>query len=383
MKVVVAPNALKGSLASVQAAKAMAAGVLGVLPGCEVVQKPVADGGDGLIDVLGEVMGGERTKTGVADPLGQRVEAEYLYLPAEKTAIIEMARASGLALLAPGELDPLKTSSVGTGELARHAIERGAKKLIVGIGGSAANDGGMGFAAALGAKFLDRDGRELDPTGGNLSRVVRIDPSGIPESVRGVAIEAMCDVDNPLCGERGAAVVYGPQKGATPEMVGRLDAGLGNLARRIRENLGKEVRDLPGAGAAGGLGAGLYAFFAATLRPGVDVVMDLVRLDEALAGADLAFTAEGAIDCQTAFGKGPAGVAGRAKKAGVPCIALAGLVAPNIDNLFAIGLDAAFSLCPGPMPLEKAMTDAPSLLKNAAAMVFRTFLAGRKGCEPT
>ncbi|MDR0361499.1 MAG: glycerate kinase [Planctomycetota bacterium] len=377
MKIVLAPNAFKGSLDSTSAAAVMGQGVRAVVPDCETVEKPIADGGDGLFDVLGQVMGGDKIAVQVTGPLFETVTAEYLYVPAEKTAIVEMARASGLALLAPAERNPMAATTLGTGELARHAIERGAEKVVVGIGGSATNDGGMGFAAAFGAKFLDSRGRELEPVGGNLGRVARIDLSPVPDAARAAVFDAVCDVDNPLCGERGAAAVFGPQKGATPEMAKELDAGLANLAACIRDGLGKDVLDLPGAGAAGGLGAGLKAFFDAALRPGVEVVMDLVHLDEALSGADLVFTAEGAIDFQTAFGKGPAGVASRARKAGIPCIAVAGSVADGIDNLIAIGMNAAFSLCPGPIALEKAIADAPGLLRNATAMAFRAFLAGR------
>lgn len=382
MKVVLAPNAFKDSLTAAEAAAAMRRGVASVDPGIETAEVPIADGGDGLFDVFNKVFGGERIGAEVAGPRFEPMTAEYLYLPERRTAVVEMARASGLALLRPEERNPNETTTLGTGQLTRLAAAKGARHIVIGIGGSATNDGGMGFASALGIKFLDAAGRELRPTGANLGLVAKIDASGMDPAFAGVTVEAVCDVDNPLCGPRGAAHVFGPQKGADPEMVEALDKGLENLAKRMREDLGKDVRDLPGAGAAGGLGAGLAAFVSARLRPGVDVVLDMVGIDAALAGADLAFTAEGRIDFQTAFGKGPAGVAARAKKAGVPCLAIAGSISGDIGNLHALGLDAAFSLCPGPMPLEEAIGNAGDLLASATAQALRAFLAGaRKGAR--
>ncbi|MDR1533504.1 MAG: glycerate kinase [Planctomycetota bacterium] len=381
MKIVVAPNAFKDSLTAAQAAEAISRGLRTVLPEIRIARVPIADGGDGLFQVFHSVFGGEIIDLAVTGPLGEKREAQYLFIPESRTAVIEMARASGLALLKPEERNARMTTTRGTGELILAALERGAGHVIVGIGGSATNDGGVGFASALGIGFLDAAGRPVRPVGEDLGKIRRIDLSGRRFDPAGVAFEAVCDVDNPLCGERGAAAVYGPQKGASPEDVKFLDAGLAGLAELVREQLGLDLAGRPGSGAAGGLGFGLAAFAGARLRPGVEVVLDMVGIDRELADADLALTAEGRIDFQTAFGKGPAGVGGRARKKGVPCLALAGGVAGNIANLHEIGIDACFSLCPGPMTLAEAMAGADELLANAAAQAFRSFLAGRRGAS--
>ena len=249
----------------------------------------------------------------------------------------------------------------------------------MGIGGSATNDGGVGMAAALGMRFLDAAGNAVAPIGGALGQIRRIDPSGLDPRLATVRCEAICDVDNPLLGPRGAAQVYGPQKGASPAQVEELEAGLAHLADVIAADLGLDVRDLPGAGAAGGLGAGLHAFLGAELRRGVDLVLDLVGLDDQLAGADLVITAEGQIDYQTAFGKAPAGVAQRAKAQGIPCLAIAGGIGERITDLHRIGIDAVFSLCPGPISLEQAMEAGSTLLQAATEQVVRCFLSSSRG----
>ena len=378
MKIVVAPNAFKDSLTADEAAKAITAGILKAVPDAKTVHVPIADGGDGLFDVFNHVFGGECITKSVTGPLFKKLDAQFLYIPDSKTAVIEMARASGLALLKQEERNARATTTLGTGELALAAIEKGATHIIVGIGGSATNDGGIGFATALGVKFLDESGKEVKPIGDDLGKIRKIDMSGLKFDPAKVTFEAVCDVDNPLTGERGAAAVFGPQKGASPEDVKYLDAGLANLAERIKADLGKDIAAMPGAGAAGGLGAGLASFANATLRPGVEVVLDMVGIDNELKDADLAVTAEGRIDFQTAFGKGPAGVGSRAKKHGVPCLALAGGVAGDISNLHEIGIDACFSLCSGPMTLEEAMKNGSTLLTAAAEQAFRAFLAGKK-----
>ena len=378
MKIVVAPNAFKDSLTADAAAQAITAGVKRVVPGVKTVHVPIADGGDGLFDVVKSVFGGEKITKSVTGPLFKKVTADILFLPEEKTAVVEMARASGLALLKQDERNARATTTLGTGELVLEAVEKGATKILVGIGGSATNDGGIGFATALGVKFLDRDGKEVKPIGDELPRIAKIDMSGLKFDPSTVTFEAVCDVDNPLTGERGAAAVFGPQKGASPSDVMYLDGGLANLAQRIREDLDKDIEKMPGAGAAGGLGAGLAAFVNAELRPGVEVVLDMVKIDDEMKDADLAITAEGRIDFQTAFGKGPAGVGGRAKKFGVPCIAMAGGVLGDISNLHGIGIDACFSLCNGPMTLDDAMKNGAELLANATEQAFRVFMAGRR-----
>jgi glycerate kinase len=377
MKIVLAPNALKGCLSAAKAADAMARGVLRACPAADIALAPVADGGDGLTEVLVDALHGEIRTITVTGPLGDLVQASFCHVPAHRLAVIEMAAASGLALLSRDRLDPMRTTTFGVGELIAAALDLGVSHLIVGIGGSATNDGGTGMATALGARFLDAGGRTVEPVGGALAAIRRIDPDGLDPRLARVRVEAICDVDNPLLGERGPARVYGPQKGATPAQVRELDAGLANLAAVIERDLGLDVRELPGAGAAGGLGAGLRAFLDAELRRGVDVVLDLVGLDEHLRGADLALTAEGRIDAQTAFGKAPAGVAERARARGVPCIAIAGGIGNGLESLYALGIRAVFSLCPGPVSLEQALVAGGDYLAATTEQVVRVFLAGR------
>ena len=378
MKIVIAPNALKGCLTAAEAADALACGVARVSPDIDIVQVPVADGGDGLADVLVNALHGVERTVLVTGPLGDPVSATFCHVPTRRLAAIEMATASGLALLAKERLNPLLTTTLGTGELIKAALDLDIVHLIIGIGGSATNDGGIGMAAALGARFLDGNGQSVEPVGGALGMIQRIDLSNVDSRLAAVRIEVICDVDNPLLGARGAAHVYGPQKGATPEQVQILDAGLANLAAVINRDLGLDVRDLPGAGAAGGLGAGLKAFLNAELRRGVDLVLDLVGLNEQLHGADLVLTAEGQIDFQTAFSKAPAGVAERARAGNVPCIAIAGSVGRGLDALHELGINAVFSLCPGPVSLEQAMASGGDYLAATAEQAVRAFLAGRR-----
>lgn len=377
MKIVIAPNALKGCLTAAEAAEALARGVARVSPESDIVQVPVADGGDGLTDVLVNALHGAEQTAQVTGPLGDPVLATFCYVSARRLAAIEMATASGLTLLAKDRLNPLLTTTQGTGELIKAALDLGSSHLIVGIGGSATNDGGVGMAAALGARFLDANGYPVEPVGGALATIEQIDLSGLDPRLAAARVEVICDVDNPLLGARGAAQVYGPQKGATPDQIQILDAGLAHLAIVIERDLGLNVRDLPGAGAAGGLGAGLSAFLKAELRRGIDLVLDLVGLNEQLRDADLVLTAEGQIDSQTAFGKAPAGVAERAHACGVPCIAIAGSVGGGLDALHDLGIDAIFSLCPGPVSLAQAIASGSDYLAAVAEQAVRAFLAGR------
>lgn len=378
MKIILAPNAFKGSMSAMQAALAMRQGVRAAFPRAEVVAVPVADGGDGLASVLIDALGGEAHVVTVRGPLGEPVQATLCLVPTMGLAAVEMATASGLALLAPQERDPTCTTTYGTGELIRAALDLGARRIAIGIGGSATNDGGIGMAAALGVRFLDAAGVTVAPVGGALGQIRRIDLGGLDPRLAGLRCEAICDVDNPLLGPRGAAQVYGPQKGGTPAQVEALDAGLAHLADLIQADLGLDVRHLPGAGAAGGLGAGLRAFLGAELRRGVDLVLDLVGLDVALPGADLVITGEGQIDFQTTFGKAPAGVAERAKARGIPCVAIAGGIGERRSDLSSIGIDAVFSLCSGPMSLEQAIQGGPVLLAAATEQVVRCFFRGRR-----
>ena len=378
MKVVIAPNALKGSLSASDAAAALAVGVARAQPNAEIVQVPVADGGDGLLDVVRDVLGAESCTVSVTGPRFAPVDASFGWLAQRRTAVIEMALASGLALLDDAERDATATTTLGTGELMRAALDRGGERLIIGIGGSATNDGGIGMASALGWRFLDATGQPVRPVGGMLDRIARIDGSGADPRLQLVTIEAICDVDNPLTGPRGAAWVYAPQKGADADQVERLDAGLARLASLIQRDLGLAVDAIPGAGAAGGLGAGLLAFCGASLRPGAEVVLELVGLDRHLAGADLVLTAEGRIDGQTRFGKAPGAVAAHAAANRIPCIAIAGGVADDIAPLHDAGIDAVFSLCPGPISLSRAQAESATLLARAAEQVLRCFLAARR-----
>jgi len=377
MKVVLAPNAFKGSLTAVEAAEAMARGVTRACDSAAIVRVPVADGGDGLTEVLLDALQGEIRTVTVKGPRGDPVQASFCYVPKLDLAAIEMATASGLALLPEGQRNPLLTTTYGTGQLIAAALDLGVSHIIIGIGGSATNDGGIGMAAALGMRFLDSNGQPVEPVGGALQAIQRIDTSGLNPRINKVRFEAICDVDNPLLGPKGAAYVYGPQKGATPEQIKELDAGLANLAAVIESDLGLDIRTLPGAGAAGGLGAGLRAFLNAELRRGVDLVLDLVGLEEKLDSADLVLTTEGQIDFQTAYGKAPAGVAIRARARGIPCIALAGSVGGGLQELHAIGINAVFSLCPGPVSLEQAMQRGAEYLEAATEQAVRAFLAGR------
>lgn len=375
MKVVVAPNAFKGCLTASEAAQAMAEGVVRAVPNAEVMRVPVADGGDGLVEVSIEALDGEPQRLSVTGPLYDTVEATFCHVPDMSLATVEMALASGLALVPEDRRDPTQTTTLGTGEVIAAALGKGVSRIGVGIGGSATNDGGIGMATALGIRFLDKRGTPVKPVGGELGRIRGIDMSGRDPRIANVRFEAVCDVDNPLCGPRGAAHVYGPQKGASSEQVKALDAGLANLADVIEDQLGIDVRDLPGAGAAGGLGAGLHAFLGAELRRGVDLVLDLVGLAVKLEGADLVLTGEGQIDSQTVFGKAPAGVAAAAKTAGAPCVAIAGSMGDDLSDLHDIGMGAVFSLCPGPISLDRAMADAAPLLTAAAEQVLRCFVA--------
>jgi glycerate kinase len=376
MKIVVAPNAYKGSLTGSEAAAAMGRGIQHVLPEAEIVEVPVADGGDGLVDVVHGALGGELRKVLVSGPLRNLVEAEFCVVAEKGLASIEMALASGLALVNENERDPEKTSTYGTGELIREALDLGLTRIGIGIGGSATNDGGIGMAAALGVRFLDIEGKRLEPVGGSLGRIAHIDMNRLDARIAHTRIEAICDVDNPLTGPKGASRVYGPQKGASPKQVERLEAGLANLARVIKNDLGFDVAGMAGGGAAGGLGAGLFVFLGAELRPGVAVVLELVGLAEKMAGAELVLTGEGQIDFQTVFGKAPAGVAALAKEQGIPCIAIAGSIGDDLGGLHHTGLTAVFSLCPGPVTLQEAMTKGADLLSRATEQVLRAYLAG-------
>ena len=377
MRIVIAPNAFKGSLSALEAATAIGEGIRNAVPDAELVLVPIADGGDGTVDALVAATQGERRTLRVRGPLGDPVDAEYGLIDGGSTAVIEMAKAAGLALVPKDKRDPRITTTYGVGELLQHAYDAGARHFVVGIGGSATNDGGAGMAQALGYHLLDERGLELPPGGLALKRLARIHVGGVHATWKQAEVEVACDVTNPLTGPRGASAVYGPQKGATPEMVAELDAALHHFAEIIRRDLGVDVEPLPGAGAAGGLGAGLVAFLGARLGPGAEMVMEALHLDERLTGAQLVITGEGRIDSQTArFGKGPAAVAHHAKNAGIPVVAIGGSIADETElRLLFDGLEATVV---EPSALEDAIAQARPLLVRAATRLMWLVLTGRR-----
>jgi len=378
IRLVIAPQAFKGTLAAPEVTAAIAAGLRRVLPQAELTLLPLADGGEGTVQALVDATGGRILNTTVSGPLGKPVQAEWGVLGDGNIAVIEMAAASGLPLVPPEKRNPLLASSYGTGELIRAALDAGCRDFIVGIGGSATNDGGTGMAKALGVRFLDPAGNELPLGASPLIRLAHIELDGLDPRVRESRFRVACDVTNPLVGPTGASAVYGPQKGATPQMVLELEASLQHLAIVIELDLGLRVADLPGAGAAGGLGAGLVAFLGATLQPGADIVLEATRFAERCAGASLIFTGEGRLDGQTLFGKTVAAVARIGKQMGIPVIAVAGGIAPDGYVLLQHGVDAMLGITPRPMTLEEASRNAAELLSNAGEQVMRLLVLGSR-----
>ncbi|HXN57140.1 MAG TPA: glycerate kinase [Candidatus Angelobacter sp.] len=377
MRIVVAPNAFKGSLSALEAATAIAEGIRIAAPDADLVLVPIADGGDGTVDALVAATKGQPRTGRVRGPLGDPVDADYGLIDGGSTAVIEMAKAAGLALVPKDRRDPRVTTTYGVGELMQHAYDEGARHFVVGIGGSATNDGGAGMAQALGYHLLDETGRELPPGGLALRRLARIHVGGVDANWKQSEVDVACDVSNPLTGPSGASAVYGPQKGATPEMVAELDAALHHFAEIIRRDLGIDVDRLPGAGAAGGLGAGLVAFTGARLRPGAEMVMEALHLDERLTGASLVITGEGRLDSQTArFGKGPAAVARHAKNAGIPVVAIGGSVADETE--LRLLFDALEATVVEPGSLDDAIAQARPLLVRAATRLMWLMLTGRR-----
>lgn len=361
-KVVVAPNPFKGSLGSPAVARAMAAGVRDVRPGVDVLELPVADGGEGTTEALVAAGGGETASVTVDGPLGEPVMATFGLLDGGATAVVELAASSGLPLVPPDRLDPRAASTYGFGQLLEEARRRGARRIIAGVGGSATNDGGAGMAQALGYRLLDAAGRDLPRGGAALAALDRIDAEGVDPAWRDVDVEVAVDVTNPLCGEQGATAVYGPQKGATPEMVLELDRALGQLARAM----GGGVATTPGAGAAGGAGAGLLYFLGARLRRGAPLVVEAAGLDRALPGAAAVLTGEGRVDGQSIFGKGPIEVAHRAAAAGVPVALVTGGLGPDWELVLHEGVAVVEPLAEG-LPLAERLARTPELLRAAAA----------------
>lgn len=379
MHVVIAPDSYKGSLSAIGVADAMQLGILRVFPEASVDKVPIADGGEGTVVALVAATNGAVFKNTVSGPLGDPVEAEWGMFGDGKTAVVEMAAASGLPLLLkPDRRDVLRACTWGTGELVRAALDKGAERIIIGIGGSATNDGGMGFARALGAKFRDASGADLPPGGAALANLVSIDLSGMDPRLAKTEILVACDVDNPLCGPRGASAVFGPQKGADPEKVAQLDAALGHYAGIAAAATGKtQVAETPGAGAAGGLGAALLYFADAELMPGVSLVLSATNFDARVRKADLVFTGEGRTDFQTVFGKAPVGVAGAAKKHGKPVVCIAGGLGNGANDVYDHGIDVLASITPGPMSLEECMEKGAALLADTAERICRALKAGK------
>ena len=353
-KIVIASDSFKGSISAAEVAACGERAVHRLFPDCKVVQLPVADGGEGTVETLTAALGGQSVATVVHDPLGRLITAQYGLITKEKTAIIEMATASGLPLLQPEERNPWLTSTYGTGELIRDALERGCRKFLIAIGGSATNDGGMGLLQALGFRFLNAEGQELPGCGGSLSQIEQIDTSRALTTLTECQFTVACDVTNPFYGREGAAYVFASQKGADAEMVEALDQGLRHFAQLIQTTQGIAIDQLPGAGAAGGLGGGLVAFLQARLRPGIEMVLDALQFDTQIAGADLIFTGEGKLDAQTCMGKTPFGVLRHAQQQGIPVVALGGAVEAS-EALNRCGFLAVLPILPYPTSLAKAM----------------------------
>jgi glycerate kinase len=379
MRILIAPDSFKGSNSSMQVASAIEEGIYHVFPDAEIEKIPIGDGGEGTVEALVAASEGEIVSLEVSGPLGEKVEASYGLID-PTTAVIEMASASGLVLVPEDRRDPRITSTYGTGELILDALENGVEEIILAIGGSATNDGGTGMASALGYRFLDAEGRTLPPGGAALASLARIDTTSVDPRLGKVRFRVACDVNNPLTGPTGASAVYGPQKGARPEDVKELDAALTRLSEVVAEQLGIKASETPGAGAAGGLGYGLLVFCGAVLERGIDLVLDALDFESRLDGIDLVITGEGKLDGQTAYGKVPVGISGRAKKLGVPVLAIAGDIGDDIEAVYDNGIDAVMSTVNRAMSLEEAMSRSRELLIDAAERAMRMIQIGINLC---
>ncbi|HJB38293.1 MAG TPA: glycerate kinase [Candidatus Acutalibacter ornithocaccae] len=375
-KILLVPDSFKGTLSSRQVCQVMAGQLRRFFPQAQVKSIPVADGGEGSVEAFLAAAGGERRTRTVTGPFGEPVEAFYGVLGDGRTAVIEMAACAGLPL-AEGRLNPERATTYGVGELLLAAKEAGCTKAILGLGGSCTNDGGAGAAAALGAKFTRADGAAFLPTGGTLGEIAALDVSPVAQALQGMELTAMCDIDNPLYGEAGAAAVFAPQKGADAAMVARLDAGLRHLGQVAARCLGRDFSHLPGAGAAGGLGFGMAAFCGAQLRMGIDAVLDAVGFDSLLPGTDVVFTGEGKIDSQSARGKVVSGVAARCRKAGVPVVAVVGQIGQGFEEMYQQGLTAVFSINRAAQPFAESRFHAGENLALTMENIARLLAAGR------
>ncbi len=374
MKILIAPDKFKGSLSAFEVADSIEKGILKVFPEAVIEKVPMADGGEGTVESLVDATGGKIIKTNVKDPLFRDIESFYGILGDGKTAVIEMAAASGLYLLKDYERNPMITTTYGTGQLVKDALDRGCRRFIIAIGGSATNDGGAGMAMVLGVKFYDEDGREIGLGGGELSKIYSIDTSNLDDRLKECEFIVACDVANPLIGENGASRVYAPQKGATKEMVEVLDKNLEHYGKLLEKYFNKKIIDVPGSGAAGGLGAGLMAFLNAQLKSGIEIIIETLKLEEKIKEADIVISGEGKIDFQTAFGKTISGIAKLCKKHNKPLIVIAGMV-EDIEKLYEIGVSSVFSTMEKPMSLEDAIKNAPTLLEKSAERIFRLIKA--------
>ena len=376
MKIVVAPQAFKGSLSATEVGNSMIKGIENVIENSTNLLVPIADGGDGTLETLVESSQGKINLIKVTGPLGEQQNSAWGALGRNKTAIIEMARSSGLALVPINKLNPLISTTYGLGEVILDALDQGYRDFIIGIGGSATNDAGAGMAQALGVKLLDSNGNELPFGGESLSKLNSINIDGIDTRIKESNFAIACDVNNPLTGPEGASAIYGPQKGATPEMVNTLDQALTNFAKIVEKDLGIKINNVEGSGAAGGLGGGLIAFLNGKLRKGVDIVLDFVDIDKALINTNLVNTGEGQLDFQTIYNKAPIGVAKRAKHLGIPVIAISGSLGENFSVVHEHGIDAASSIVSKPMTLEEASKNAPELISTATEQALRYMKIG-------
>lgn len=373
MRIVIAPDSFKGSLSATEVCDIVEGAILKIMPTAEIVKIPISDGGEGLVEVLVRHQAGELIKIKTRDPLSREITTAYGILDGE-VAVIEMSAASGLPLLTIGERNPLKTSTYGTGEMIVDAINRGCRKIILGLGGSATNDGGLGVASALGVRFYDQNMELLAPCGENLSRVTTVDTSQVEPLLEGIEIIIACDVENILCGALGAAAVYGPQKGANSEMVAMLDQGLQVFGRLLEKKTAMNLLELKGIGAAGGMALPLVALFKAQLKSGLDIVLDEIDFDSAISRADMIITGEGKTDAQSAMGKVISGVGKRGKKQNIPVVVISGALDDGYEAIYNCGVVAAFAIFSNDRGLEWHMENAPQLLEKIIANLFR-FLA--------
>ncbi|KAB7898313.1 glycerate kinase [Rouxiella sp. S1S-2] len=378
MKIVIAPDSFKESLSALEVAKAIESGFREIFPQAEYVKLPVADGGEGTVEAMVAATGGRVVEVEVTGPLGEPIKAFFGLSGDEKIAFIEMAAASGLESVPQARRNPLKTTSYGTGELIKSALDHGVQHCIIGIGGSATNDGGSGMVQALGAKLLTQDGREIGHGGGELSKLDKIDISGLDKRIKKCRFEVACDVTNPLTGDKGATAIFGPQKGATPEMIEQLDGYLKHYAGVIKRDLGIDVEEVPGAGAAGGMGAALYGFCHAELRQGIEIVTEALGLDALVRDATLVITGEGRIDSQSINGKVPIGVARVAKRYNKPVIAIGGSLTKDVDVVYEHGLDAVFSVLYSVCTLDEALENAADNLRKSARNIAATIRLAQK-----